>query len=178
MITGGMSFPYLPEQTRHHLKTGWNAGIGVGMSFEPGDMGYGSVDLSLEFNRFAFNNNAFRNTVPLPNIGVTRNPTTTMSFTLSFKGTFSSTKKSIAPFFLVGVGMTRLSVGDIGVIGDTTYTIAGEKQTGFSWTAGVGVEVPITSSIGMFIQARSVLVVLQQPRQYFPVSAGILLRRE
>jgi opacity protein-like surface antigen len=177
-ISGGISLPYLPEETRHYLKTGWNAGVGVGMSFKPGSMGYGSVEATIDFNRFAFDNLAFQKTLPQSNIAVSRNPTTALTFMLNLKGTFFVMNKSIAPYFLLGIGGSALSVGDIVVSGDTSFTLAGNKRTAFAWTAGVGIDVPITNTFSMFVQGRSLLIVMDESRQYFPLSAGIRFRRE
>ena len=176
-VSGGISLPYLPEETRHYLKKGWNTGVGIGMSFEPGSMGYGSIDFTLEYTRFAFDNIAFRNTLSQANIFVSRNPTTAMTFMLNFKGSFSSTKRSIAPYFLLGVGGAVFSGGAIVVGGDTSFTIEGRSSAAFAWTAGVGVEIPITESVTVFFQGKSLLIVMDETRQYFPLSAGICLRR-
>jgi hypothetical protein len=136
------------------------------------------VFVVLEYSRFAFDVTAFRTKQDLlqKNVTVTRNPVRMIDFLLTYKGSFSPSKKTFAPYFLLGVGLTNLSAGSIDVTGDTAFTVSGQSRSAFAWSAGVGVEMPITESIGFFVQGKSVLGVMDQTRQYFPVSGGFWFR--
>ena len=177
-LAGGVSFPYLPEESRDYWKKGWNAEIGYGYSFTPGTLGYSSVLATVGYSRFAFDATGFRTKLNLlqKSLSLTRNPMTAFNIFLSYKGTFSPTVKSLAPYFLIGAGYLHLSEGSIGASGDTTFTIAGQTASAVSWTFGLGVEFPITESVRVFVQGKSILGVLDPTRQYFPLSGGFSYR--
>jgi outer membrane protein with beta-barrel domain len=177
-LAGGVSFPYLPEQSRNYWKKGWNADIGLGYSTDPGSIGYSSLLATFEYARFAFDPVAFQTKLNLlqKNIQLSRNPTTIFNVIVSYKGTFSPTKRSLAPYFLIGIGYLHLSEGTITSTGDTTFTNTGQSASGFAWSVGVGVELPITESIAFFVQGKSTLGVVDPTRQYFPLSGGFTYR--
>ncbi len=177
-LTGGFSYPYLPEDSKNFWKKGWNAGMGIGMSFEPGSIGYVTLEGAVNYNRFAFDQTAFLQTLSQNNVEVSRKPTEIMTFMLNVKGSFSSTKRTVAPYFIIGIGEMALSAGDILVTGDTTFNIGGDSRSAFAWSFGVGIEVPITESYGFFVQGQSILGTIDPPRQYFPISFGLRFRRE
>lgn len=177
-LSGGVSFPYLPQQFHDYWKKGWNADVGYGYTSSPGTIGYSSVLATVEYSRFVFDVTAFQTKLNLlqKNVTLTRNPTTVFNAMLSYKGTFSWSKRMLAPFFLLGVGYLHLSEGTIVVSGDTAFTISGRSGSAFAWTFGVGVEWPITESIRFFVQGRSILGVIEPTRQYFPLSGGFSYR--
>jgi len=192
LVSGGASYPYLPGEFKESWKRGWNSGVSYGYSFPPGTLGYGAVFVSVEVNRFAFDEAGYRaallakysdpvrdqNERKAIQTGYVsaRGPVRIITGMVSFKGSFSSTKQTIAPYFLIGVGYANLAVDSIAMGGTSQFTIPEKHESGFAWSFGVGVEVPILESIGMFAQAKSVLGVFDPTRQYFPVSGGILYR--
>ena len=95
---------------------------------------------------------------------------------LNFKGSFSSTKRTIAPYFLLGVGFMNIYQGPIYVSPDSTKSVVSETSSAFAWTFGVGVEFPVGETAHVFIQGRSILGVLDLTRQYFPISGGVNFR--
>ena len=177
-LAGGISYPYLPQESKDYWKKGWNTGISYGYSFSPGTVGYSSVFVVVEYARFAFDVTAFRTKQDLlqKNVSVTRNPVRLIDVLLSYKGSFSPTKKTFAPYFLIGIGLINLSAGSIDVTGDTSFTVSGQSRSAFAWSVGLGAEFPITESIGLFVQGKSVLGVIDPTRQYFPISGGFWFR--
>ncbi|TLY30213.1 MAG: hypothetical protein E6K56_07170 [Ignavibacteria bacterium] len=166
-LAAGLSYPYLPQEFRDYWKKGWNTEISYGYSFSPGTVGYSSLFVVVEYARFAFDVTAFRTRQDLlqKNVSVTRNPVRMIGALLTYKGAFSLTKTSFAPYFLIGIGVTNLSAGSIDVTGDTSFTVSGQSRSAFAWSAGLGAAFPFTESSGFIVQGKSVLGVIDSTRQ-------------
>ena len=180
-LSGGASYPYLPVETRDYWKTGWSIGAGYGVSFEPGEVGYGSLLATVEYTRFAFNQSRFAsgNNLTHPNLLISRNPSNAFTLLVNFKGTFFVVgQHSIRPYFLLGVGYTNVFIASVGVSGDTTFSVESQSQSCVAWSAGLGLEYPVTDSFTAFVQGKSILGVADPTRQFFPVSTGIRYRFE
>ncbi|HUN66066.1 MAG TPA: hypothetical protein VMW43_08175 [Bacteroidota bacterium] len=175
-LTGGPTYPHLPLDLRDYWTKGWNAGAEIGFNFKPGPLGYGTVLLDADMNRFTFDNAKYRSTFYQTNIMVTKNPTWMYDVTVNVRGTITGWSSRIQPFFVLGVGYVKISGADVTVSGDTSFTHPGESRSGFAWTGGIGIDFPVNDSFGIFVEARSVLTVVDPTRQYFPVSGGIRLR--
>jgi hypothetical protein len=177
-LAGGISLPYLPDHFKDSWKKGWNAGAGFGYSTSPGSIGYSTLLATVEYTRFAFDQAAFASKANLlqKSVSLSRNPTSIFNIMFSYKGTFSPSRRSLAPYFLIGIGYLHLSEGTITCSGDTSFTITGQSGSAFAWSVGVGVELPVTESIAFFVQGKSTLGVLDPTRQYFPLSGGFTYR--
>jgi opacity protein-like surface antigen len=178
-LTGGPSYPHLPKEFSDYWTKGWNAGFQTGITFKPGTLGYGSLLLTGDVNRFTFDNAKYRNTLYQSLITTSKNPTWIYSVMVNIRGTISGWSDRIQPFFLIGIGYLNVAPGDIIVGGDTAYTIVGKKKNTFGWTAGVGVDFPVTDALGFFVEGRSVLGIGDEStptRQFFPVSGGLRIR--
>lgn len=183
ILWGGLSFGYLPAEFSRYWKSGWNGAIGYGLSFEPGAMGYGAVAVVVEYSRYPFDESGYRTamTEQFPGqagairnaILTARGSARTLSAMLQFKGSFSATKRSAAPYFLVGVGYLRFASDSIALQGLGALTVPENSQSGLAWTFGLGLELPLTERLGMFVQIRSVIGALDRTRQYFPLSGGV-----
>jgi opacity protein-like surface antigen len=191
LLYGGRSFSYLPQEFRDVWKNGWNGGLGYGISFAPGTYGYGAVYATLEFNRFALNdagyrsrelelgngNLSYKDTAFVQTAGfVRRGSVKTFTGMINFRGTFSSTKQSIAPYFIIGVGFLHYSADSVALRDSLKYSVSDESSSAFAWTFGVGVEIPVTGDLALFAEARSVIGVYKETKQYFPISGGIRYR--
>jgi opacity protein-like surface antigen len=190
ILYGGTSLPYLPLEFRTYWKNGWNAGVGYGYSFAPGSFGYGAVYATVDYSRFILNGTAYRDSMLAPldqsnlppeaaalkTAPISGGSTKILTVMLNFKGSFAATKNSIAPYFLLGVGYMYYSAEDVTADTVQMYRIPGKTSSAFGWTFGIGVEASITESIGVFVQGKSVLGVVDKTRQYFPLSAGVRIR--
>jgi opacity protein-like surface antigen len=187
---GGTAIPYLPLEFRNFWKSGSNFGAGFGYSFEPGSVGYGAVSATVEYSQFAFNPTAYTdsmlapydpNNLP-PQAAYLKSHTlssakaSALNASVNFKGSFSKISSAFAPYFLIGVGYMYYSVEDVAVDTLKDFRIDGKKSGCFSWSAGVGVEVPVTEKIAGFVQIRSQLGIVDKTRQFFPLDAGIRIR--
>ncbi|MBI4547968.1 MAG: outer membrane beta-barrel protein [Ignavibacteriae bacterium] len=180
-LFGGVGIPYLPEEFNQYWKPAWNIGGGYGWSFPPGELGYATVSATVEYSRFAFDSAGVSSRIraidtSYKNLISTGRPTSIFNVMVNFKGSFSPAKQSIAPYFILGIGYMYFNAGSVTVTGDTTFTLGKEKKSAFSWTAGVGVEVPIIESVSVFVQAKSLLGAIDRTRQYFPMSGGVIIK--
>lgn len=157
MVQGGLSFPYLPTVLRDTLKSGWCGGVGYSISLPPGEMGYSSLFIVLDYNNFKGKGNV-----------------AAKSFTamVNFKGTFVPTIISISPYFSFGVGYMFYSSDSIEI---DKKRAGGNKHT-IGWNLALGVELPITDQFVAYLQGQSVVGFLEKSRQYFPVNVGIRFR--
>ena len=197
-FSGGLSYSSLPSEFREiwtggivSPKLSWNAGIGYGYSFAPGSVGYGAVSLTLDYNRYTFNPSGYREYLFAKYVDsdpkqaqevytasiAARGSAKIITASVNFKGSFSSTKQTVAPYFLIGLGFSYFSSDSVSLVGAKhVFTVEPAHQSAFTWSAGIGVEAPISECLGIFVQAKSALLVRDPPRQYFPISAGIKVR--
>jgi opacity protein-like surface antigen len=175
LVWGGLSLPYLPEDYRMYWKSGLNVGAGAGFSLDPGSIGYGAFYLTAEYGRTNFDEQRYNDSLKVlhPSDTALGGPVKLMNFMLNFKASFSSTKHSFAPYFLLGVGYMYYTQAQIYVPTDTTLNVDGVNKGGIAWTFGVGIEFPLTDNARAFIQGKSLLGATTPSRQYFPITAGI-----
>ena len=188
LLYGGSAVAYLPGDFKDLSHRGWSAGGAFGLSFAPGSFGYGAVYVTVEAARFPFNPQGYRNLLlrefptddpSLINNGeiVRRGTTKFFSTMVLFKGVlFSTSKQSIAPYFLIGGGFIHASSDTIAMEGNSAYTIEPNAESGFGWRVGLGIEIPFLERFAIFGQGESVLAVLKETRQYFPITGGLRVR--
>ena len=177
-LFGGPTIPYLPAQLKDYTRSAWNAGGNIGLVFSPGSTGYGAILLGVHVNRFAFDYEKYRKEFLTPNSFISRNPSFMVDVLLNFRGTVTSVSKFFHPYFVVGVGYFHDSRGDL-VYGVTTTkndTVTTKSESGFAWDFGLGFDIPVTSSFGVYFEGKSVLGVMNPTQQYFPISGGIRYR--
>jgi len=177
-ISGGLVYPYLPDEFKDFWKSGLNASAGFGFSFTPGDIGYSSLIATIDYSKFNFNESKYRNSMNKndPDTIISAGPAKSFTFSVSYKGTFSTTKKSIAPYFLIGFGYMFFNTDSVTVNRRNGLLPNDANTSAFTWSVGIGVEIPVGNQLAGYIQARSVLGAFDRPIQYFPVNAGIRLR--
>jgi opacity protein-like surface antigen len=154
-LFGGASFPYLTTSFRENWKPSHTVGFGYGVSFEPGDLGYIAIYGTAEFSKFR---------------GPADYTARMYQVMVNLKGSFSPSKKSIAPYFRIGIGYLSHTIDSVSV------TNSGTDVSAFSWAFGVGIETPIIQSVSGFVEGSSVMAVLNPTRQAFPVVAGLRFR--
>lgn len=182
-LQGGISVPYLPKDFNSYWKNGANLGVGFGLSFAPGELGYATLRLMVEYNGLPLDFKGYRAALlerfpadsAVINAGSLAKYGRAKIYTamIDLKGSFSSTKKTFAPYFLLGVGYFHLSADSIGLAGTSKYNVNREKLSGFAWSAGLGIEMPITDRIGIYAQGKVVIGVSDRTRQHFPISGGV-----
>jgi len=180
-ISSGISYPYLPGEFKNYWKNGTVVAAGIGYSLQPGSLGYSALSLEVAYSTFQDDPTAFTNSLSPANSSLAVEGTSTKIVTAlaTYRGTFATSKTSIAPYFLMGVGYFNISAGTISVPSDPTLSVNGESKSTISWMVGAGLNVPVSSLGGLFVEAQSVLGATgDTERQYFPVKAGIRLTIE
>ena len=171
MAYGGGSLPYLPSYFKENWKSAWSAGIGYGISLTPGDLGYITLYQTIDYSRMKYqqadsNDRQFLNhgSIHITDIMV------------NLKGNFTPNIIRIEPYFLLGIGAMNYISSGINVDGHGKTVIKNRHQLAFAWTFGLGIEVPVTKRIGVFVEGKSTLGVIEPTKQIFPLHAGLHLR--
>jgi hypothetical protein len=179
-IGGGISYPYLPANFKDYWSNGVHLTGGYGSSLPPGSFGYASLFLTASYDRYPLKTAGVTASMRLanPNAAITGNASSSFDVTLNLKGAFATSKTSIAPYIILGVGFGTMKLNDITVSPDTVPTIPGETATGVLWLAGAGLDVPFGESVALFIQGVYYLEAAGDPPgwQHIPVCAGFRFR--
>ena len=179
-LSGGITYPSLPRKFKDYWKKGINVSGSIGYSSPPGSLGYSALSLELTYNSFSFNENGFRSSLDTSkrSISLAGEATKTLAVMLTYRGEFSTTKNSIAPYFLLSVGYFHLSSGSVNVPSDTSLGISGENTSAIAWSFGGGIDVPVSDMISAFAEGRFVLGATGSDvaRQYYPVSVGVRIK--
>ncbi|MBI5475898.1 MAG: hypothetical protein HY964_04100 [Ignavibacteriales bacterium] len=177
-LSGGIAYTYLPYEFSKYWSPGMNAGLGFGFSFTPGDYGYSSLILLADYSSFALKESAYRDAQKNfnPNATISGGKTQTMTITLNYKGTLSTTKTSIAPYFVVGIGYMLFRSDSVLVNNVGVSSLEGDAISNITWSFALGVEFPVTNMFAGYLQAKSVIGAFDRPRQYFPINAGLRIR--
>jgi hypothetical protein len=179
-IGGGISYPYLPANFKDNWSNGVHITGGYGYLLTPGSFGYASLYLAASYDRYSLKTAGVTASMRLanPNAVITGNASSSFDVTLNLKGTFATSKTSIAPYILLGVGFGTIKLNDITVSPDTLPTIPEDKATSVLWVAGAGLDVPFGESVALFIQGVYYLQASGDPPgwQHIPVCAGFRFR--
>ncbi len=181
MLMTGVSIPYLPVDFRNHSMKGSYVGGGYSLTFEPGSIGYSTVSATADYSLFRFDGTGFINALDsvhqsIPGLTVTQRPVKAFTLMLNYRGTFTSFSSSVSPYFLIGVGYMFLSVPTTEAAPDTLLNVDGFNKSAVAWSFGIGFDVPINETAGVFVQGKSTLGVMDRTRQYFPVVIGVRYR--
>lgn len=180
-VTGGISYPYLPEQLNANYKPGYNIGAGNSIIFPPGTLGYSKVSFVLEYSTFKFDQPGYFKSfthddslilINNPGLVATQRPAKIFTAMVDYQGIFTVTDV-VAPYFLIGAGFFYVSVPPLITTPTTTLEQAPYNHATIAWTFGLGVDVSISDDFGAFVQGKSVLGVLNDTHQLFPISAGV-----
>jgi outer membrane autotransporter protein len=177
-VSGGIAYSYLPYEFSKYWNPGMNASLGYGLSFTPGDYGYSTLLLLAEYASFGLKESAYRDAQQNlnPNATISGGKTQSFTVTVNYKGTVSTTKTSIAPYFVFGIGYMLFRSDSVLVNNIGALSIEGDAISTVTWSFGVGIEVPVTDMFAGYVQAKSVIGTFDRPRQYFPITAGLRLR--
>lgn len=179
LLSGGISFPSLPEEFNTNFMNGWNVGGGVGLMLPSGSLGYSTVYISAEFNQFKFDEKEYLKTVDTnliqanPGFTAYQRPAKVFVAMINYQGTFTVISDVISPYFVLGVGFMSYSIPALITTPSTSLNQDSINKSMLVWSLGIGLDVPVTESIGAFVQAKSLLGAGDQQRQCFPVVVGV-----
>jgi hypothetical protein len=177
-VGGGISYPLLPV----NFKDDWSSGVhitgGYGYSLNPGPYGYATLYLAASYDRYSLKPAGVAASQGIPNAAIEGSPSSSFDVTLNLKGTFATSKTSIAPYILLGVGFGTMKLNDITISPDTVPTIPAENATSILWIVGAGVDIPLGEPVALFIQGVYYLQASGDPPgwQHIPVFAGFRFR--
>ncbi len=172
-ISGGTAFPYLPYPFKDFWKAGFGVGGGYGYVFPPGGWGYGTISGAIEYTHFPFNTENFIKKMGLgSNSVVDGGATDAITVLATVKGAFASTEKSIAPYFLIGLGYMNVMSGAVTVNGSAS--LPKTTKSGLAYSLGAGVDIPASERVKVFVEGKFCMGLTSEPgRQYFPIGLGL-----
>jgi len=179
-LGGGLAHPYIPQEFKDQSKQGIDIHAGLGAILKTGDVGYSAVYVTLGYNSFDANtdeilkSNNKNATDWIPAGGSVKIFTTH----LNYKGTFS-TERTIAPYFLLGIGWSSFKQNEVtlwDIVADTVETHAEKSRTDFAWNIGVGIDVPFGDVFAVYVEGKYMLAVSNPLTQHFTTTGGIRYR--
>ncbi|MBI3194350.1 MAG: outer membrane beta-barrel protein [Ignavibacteriae bacterium] len=179
-IGGGLAHPYIPQDFKDQLKQGTDIHGGIGAILKTGDVGYSALYFTVGYNSFGANNeeilksHGFNSTDWISGGGSVK----MLNLHLNYKGTFS-TERTIAPYFLIGVGLNNYKRNEIILLNVTTNndtTFAEVSRSDFSWNLGVGFDVPFGETFALYVEGKYILSVATPLTQHFITAGGIRYR--
>ncbi len=153
---GGLSMPMAPDLFKDYWKMGFNGMLGVGYGVTPAMQ----IVAKGEYHMF-----------PLDVAGVEGGDISMLMFGADARFAVGLPAAPIKPFFLVGVGMAKLSASDV-----TRGTLHASfpDETDFYFNAGAGVEFKAGPKMSLFAQARYVDVMAEGDAIAFvPITVGL-----
>jgi len=178
-VNGGIASPYIPEEFNNQSNRGVHYGAGFGSIFDPGSIGYSSLYVTLGYDYFKANTGELMkaNKLTGTNWALTGGTTGIMTVQFEYKGTFSASRTTLAPFFLLGIGAEHFQQKDVTFTDPTdTVNMSGEHRTMFAWNLGVGFDMPIGPYATLYNEVRYFLGVGDIQTQHLTASAGVRVR--
>jgi len=168
---GGGALPYLPTYFKNNWRSAWSAGIGYGISFPPGELGYITLYQTIDYNKMKFQQSSSYDGNYL-NSGAVH----ITNIMVNLKGNIYLRVLKMEPYFLLGVGAMNYVSSGVKINEQGITTVKNRHQLAFAWTFGLGIEVPVNQRIGVFVEGKSMLGVVEPTKQIFPLHAGVHLR--
>jgi hypothetical protein len=131
---------------------------GAGYSLPPGDMGYVELTAWFLYGNTPFDEGGFA-----PDYGLAGNTTAVSSpgdlflGQVGFRGVFASSNTAPAPYFTLGMGFYHVSVPEIYVSGAQNFTVPEYAESAFGWSAGLGVDIPLSEKLVLFADGKFIL---------------------
>lgn len=175
-VGAGLSVPSSPDVFSDYWKIGPHAVGAIGYPVTRGFILEGQV----EYNNFTLDDDAILRDLGFSPADVTIQgaAATVLAGTAMAIGRIQAPGSKVAPYFLGGVGFSRLSAGDITASGPGgTATLDGDSETAFSVGFGVGIEIMVTPTAGIFLDGKySILFTEDESSQYLPFRVGLVVR--
>ena len=168
---GGGALPYLPTYFKNNWRSAWSAGIGYGISFPPGELGYISLYQTTDYSKMKFQQSSSYDGKYLNNGAVH-----ITNIMVNLKGNIYFRVLRIEPYFLLGVGAMNYISSGVNIYENGITTVKNKHQLAFAWTFGLGIEVPINQRVSAFVEGKSTVGVVEPAKQIFPFHAGVHLR--
>lgn len=172
----GISFPAAPDEFTDYWRMGFNFGGGIGYSVTPNLTLIGYFD----FNGFRFDDDKFLRDYGFSGYGISISggEASIITFSGNLKATLQTRPSQVRPYFCGGIGLFKLSIGDVTVYGPGgSATAEGDSETAFSVLFGAGIDFAIGERMDLFIEGRYVIGFTEdESTQMFPIKLGIKFR--
>jgi opacity protein-like surface antigen len=179
-LMGGASFPSSKQMNSDYWKEGYNVGGGFGWSIFSGL----SITTLIEFHSFSFDKPRVANVFGLrDSSGVDVQGDGVTLYTISANGKYSiipiDASTIISPYVTAGIGYMLVYTTDARIVrGYSSYSIKGSNKSALSVLLGAGVDVPLSSTFGVFVEGKYVQgFIKNHSTSYVPVEAGIRISR-
>jgi len=174
-VNSGMAFFVSPEEVTDYWSKGFILGAGLGIPFTPQLM----LQVYFDFNNFKFDKSKYLRDYGFGTYGISISggsiTAITVAGNLKINLVSNKTPSSVYPYLLGGVGLFRLSIGDMSVY-DTSdvVIIPGEAESDFSVLLGLGFDIPVGEKINLFIEGRYIIAFTDGDNpQILPIKLGI-----
>lgn len=176
-VGGGVVIPILPDDFSDYWKPGMNATVGYGLVLAPGPIGYGTLYATVQYFQFPFDEDGFREALKsTSNLSeINGGSRSIVTATLNFKGTFSTERRTIAPYFLLGAGYHYNTSVEISYkVGNVGRVIKRNAKSAFTWLSGLGLDIPVSEQFTLFLEGKYTFALVSEPAmQHVPVTAGL-----
>ncbi len=176
-VSGGMSYPYIPEDFNKRSERGYHIGGEIGALMVPGDLGYSAVCLTFDYNRFKANRDEYVSIDSLAKSQwmIDAGNVSLVTVQLNYKGTLTLNDFFINPYFQFGVGMEYFIMNGVTMANGTTpFAKEDVSRTAFAWNIGAGLDVPLNDQLKVFVEGGYFLAVGVESRaQHFTTSMGL-----
>lgn len=160
--------PNAPDAFNESYKTGPNLTAGIGLPLFPFTEGIAAV----RYDRFALDGEAYSEELGMPNISVDGG--TLSVFSGSFNVKISPPMLAVSPYFIGGLGVYRMTAGDLTVSGAGTLEFESETNLGANF--GVGLTFDLVPLIGLFVEPQYVIIFEEgDDTTYYPIRAGLVI---
>lgn len=179
-LGGGIEFPVAPSDFKDYWNMGFDGVGGVGIKLNNTT----SVFVTLGYGAFALNEDKIMDAAGVPS-GV--NPTIDggsangLSIDGSARLLLMTNPGSASPYLIASAGYYSLSIEDVTVKASYmgsyySYRISFEKESAFSASFGAGVDIPISNTASVFIEARYFTALTEgESTSIIPVNAGVII---
>ncbi len=174
-VNTGLGIPSSPETFSDQWSMGFTVGAGYGVALSPVLSIQGNVD----YTRFSFDSQGFLSDLGLGGTGIEIDGAAATIITVmgNLKAGLQ-TEGNLTPYAVGGLGLFRISAGDVKVSGLGASTSAeGESEMRLGLGLGVGVDVAFTPQYGLFLEGRyTVGFTEDNSTSFFPLRAGLSIK--
>jgi opacity protein-like surface antigen len=175
-ISGGLSFPSGPQVFSDYWKMGFNVGGGFGFPLST------SVSLIaiVDYNNFSFDEEGFLKAFGFSNYGLSITGGSASIFTVNgnIKILLNTTPNTTSPYIIGGLGFFSLSTSDVTVSGSGgSVNVAGDSESAFNVQFGLGIDIPTSSTMNVFIEGRyGIGFTKEENTSFLPIRIGLRIK--
>ena len=172
-FNSGFSLPSSPEEFSDYWNSGINFGVGIERPISPKLI----FQACLDYNTFPMNEDKFLSEAGVSgyDISLDGGGASIINVSANLKAPLSVKESSVTPYFVGGLGIFRLSVGDITVrYQGQSETAEGASETALSILLGTGLDFTINPKVKMFVEIKYGIGFTEgESTKYIPIKVGL-----